>query len=187
MRRRILLVVVGMTTLVVLGFAIPLALVVKSSIEDHALRQAQDEAQALAYFVSAGQPRPGQIHDYLVRSARTHVGELAVELPDGTIVGANGHDPGRPDGDGDADDNAPPGYISGPSTSNDVGGKLIEVRASTSGGTVTISDFLSDDALHAGLVRWLLLIGAVSLGLIGLSAAAAELLSGRLVRSLTET
>ena len=54
MRRRILLLVTGITVLVVLAFAIPVAFLVRSTVEQRSERSIRDEAAAIAHFLNAG-------------------------------------------------------------------------------------------------------------------------------------
>jgi hypothetical protein len=51
MRRRILILSVGMTTLVVLAFAIPLTILIRNATATASLEQARYRAQGVAYYV----------------------------------------------------------------------------------------------------------------------------------------
>ncbi len=87
MRRRLLAVVLATSSLVVVAFAIPLALLVRTVAEDRAVSAAERDAAALAPVLAVTDDPD------LIRSAvqRTETGaddRLGVWLPDGTVLGA---------------------------------------------------------------------------------------------------
>jgi hypothetical protein len=88
-----------MTTLVVLAFAIPLAVLIRQNFEDRALREARLTAENTAYYISASNPDPGSIMHYLAGYDSETSGRTSVVLPDGQLIGAA--PPRMPDGDGD--------------------------------------------------------------------------------------
>jgi signal transduction histidine kinase len=177
-----------MTTLVVLAFAIPLAVLIRQNFEDRALREARLTAENTAYYISASNPDPGSIMHYLAGYDSETSGRTSVVLPDGQLIGAA--PPRMPDGDGDegAEHEEPePGKVSTPDVTSLGGGTVTEVRAATPGGTVRVLTYLTADQMRAGVAaRWLLL-AAACLGLLALSAGAAEIVTRRMVRSLAAT
>jgi len=86
-RRRLLVVVLAASTLVVVAFAVPLALLVRRVAEDRALDAADGDAAALAPVLAL----TTELDDLEAALARTGTGadgRLAVWLPDGRTVGA---------------------------------------------------------------------------------------------------
>lgn len=87
MRRRLLLVVLAASTLVVVAFAVPLALLIRDVAEDRAVDAAERDAASLAPVLAL----TDEID--LLRAAveRTGTGDderLTIWLPDGTVIGA---------------------------------------------------------------------------------------------------
>jgi hypothetical protein len=188
MRRRIWLLTVGMTALVVLAFAIPLAILIRENFEDRALREARLTAENTGYYISASNPDPAAISHYLAGYDSETAGRTSVVLPDGRLIGAA--PPSLPTGDddhGEEGDDPGPGKVSTPDVSSLGGGTVTEVKAATPSGTVRVLTYLTDSQMHAGVVAWWLLLAGACLGLVALSAGGAEIVSRRMVRSLTAT
>src|SRR4249920_1682981 len=138
MRKRILVLSVGMTALVVLAFAIPLALLIRETVENKALNGARYEAENLAYFISAQNREGDQVSGYLDRSEARYAGSTWVEFPDGSTVGQvpggvdrtpapDSDDSGESDSDGDGDI----GDVSGATVERIDGGALTTVQTMT--------------------------------------------------------
>src|SRR6266567_6779908 len=89
MRRRILLLVAAVTTLVVLAFAIPVALLVRSAVVQRSERSIVDRAQAIASVVGYGSPTTSAISNYLKTLPQTKSRSASVYLPDGTVLGTD--------------------------------------------------------------------------------------------------
>ena len=192
MRRRILLLSVGMTTLVVLAFAVPLVILLRSTTANESKDKARYLAESVAYYVGDKDHTNDDITAYL-NGLSDHSGRISVRMPDGTTLG----DPppgGVPTpknvpagyGDGDRDDKGPPKI--GDADYRDVGGGLaVDVGVGTPNGAASVCLYLTSDELYDGVVpRILVLIGGSLLVLL-LSIAGAELVSRRLARPLEET
>ncbi|TCC27370.1 sensor histidine kinase [Kribbella speibonae] len=192
MRRRILLLSVGMTTLVVLAFAVPLVILLRSTTASESKDKARYLAESVAYYVGDKDHTNDDITAYL-NGLSDHPGRISVRMPDGTTLG----DPppgGVPTpknvpagyGDGDRDDKGPPKI--GDADYRDVGGGLaVDVGVGTPNGAASVCLYLTSDELYDGVVpRILVLIGGSLLVLL-LSIAGAELVSRRLARPLEET
>lgn len=92
MRRRLVLVVLATTSLVVVAFAIPLGALVRSVAYDRALAGAERDVASLSP-VLALDPSPEAVEAAIANTATGSDGRLAVWLPDGEVVG----DPSRSD------------------------------------------------------------------------------------------
>jgi signal transduction histidine kinase len=211
-RQRILLLTVGMTTLVVLAFAIPLIPLIRSVIEQRNERAAIDEAQTIGLYLRDNSPDDADLKSYLAdlngRSAR----RAQVQQSDGTLIGAtlpaSAINAQQPDATGSYQNGNPTG--GNPTGGNPAGGAggfptreaslvalpdgamLARQLAPGPGGfgsddSVIVRVYLSPSAHTAGMTGWLLLLGGVSVGLLVLGAAAAELLTRRIVRPLLRT
>lgn len=86
MRRRLLLVTLGVTTLLVAAFAVPLALLVRDVARDRAITDAERDMAALVPVLAAGQD-PTVLEADIQRTAAGADGRLGIWLPDGTRLG----------------------------------------------------------------------------------------------------
>ncbi|WP_350278375.1 HAMP domain-containing sensor histidine kinase [Kribbella sp. HUAS MG21] len=189
MRRRILLLSVGMTTLVVLAFAVPLVILLRSTTADESRDKARYLAESVAYYVGDKDHTNDDITAYL-DGLKDKPGRISVRMPDGTTLGeappggvptpkevpaAYGEDPKGPPKIGDPD------Y-------RDIGdGLAVDVGVGTENGTASVCLYLTGDELYAGLVPRVLFLAGGSLLVLLLSIAGAELVSRRLARPLEET
>ena len=193
MRRRIMFLSVGMTTLVVLAFAIPLTWLMRSAAVDESLKNARTRAEAVAYYVGEKNHTQDEIKTYLAGISSQGPGRISVRMPDGTTLGdaPPGGVPtpkdfqGGPD-DGDNDDKKPP-KISDASFRDVSGGKATDVSVDTKNGPASVCLYLTSAQLYDGLVPQLLVLLAGSLLVLLLSIVGAEVVSRRLARPLEET
>jgi signal transduction histidine kinase len=190
-RRRILALTVGLTTLVVLAFAVPLVLLLRQAARNDALSQARYEAENIAFFVGKESSEPKSIDGYVRHVSENRPGRTQVLLPGGAKVGddlppaaAAYDDDGHDD---DADDDGRPGDVSAVTVNDVAGGSITEVRVTTGDGQAEVRTFLTSEELRDGLAPRLLLLGTVSLAILLLSIVAAEVVSRRLVRPLVAT
>ncbi len=194
MRRRILLLSVGMTTLVVLAFAVPLIILLRTSTANEAKDQARYRAEAAAYYVGDANHTADDITAYIDGLTNNGPGTISVRLPDGTTLGK------PPPGGVPAPKPLPAGYNDGdddgrrgPPTVGDAdyrevgGGMAVDVAVGTPAGPASVCLFLTADELYAGLVPRVLILIGVSLLVLLLSIVGAELVSRRLARPLEET
>ncbi|WP_432888983.1 sensor histidine kinase [Kribbella sp. CA-245084] len=193
MRRRILLLSVGMTTLVVLAFAVPLVILLRSTTASEAKDKALYRAETVAYYVGDKDHTADDITAY-INGLKDGPGNISVRMPDGTTLG----DPppgGVPkpksmpadyNDDGDGDDKGPPKL--GDADYRDVnGGMAVDVAVDTPTGPASVCLYLTADELYDGLVPRLLILIGGSLLVLLLSIVGAELVSRRLARPLEET
>ena len=202
MRRRILLLVVGMTTLVVLAFAVPLVVLIRNNAHDDNVRSAMSEVSDISrYLRSFDVPRTSsQISSYLA-SLDDGPRRASVMLPDGTILGQQPPGPAgdlpEPPGDG-FDPNAPDTQESpapshgGPPEAQQKdyhGGLLLSLRVPLFGEEqdYVARVWVDDDALYDGSGTPLLVLVLTSVGLLVLGVVLGELLTRRIVRPLQTT
>jgi len=173
MRLRVVALVVATSSLVLVSFLVPLALVLRTLAADRAVSTATVEAQSMAPLVTALSPRSLQLTVDQVNAASST--PVTIFLPDGTVVGAP----------------APRTAsvrlaLSGQSFSAAVPGG-VEVLVAVAGlqdGTAVIRSFVPGPVLRHGVTRaWLLLLG-VGAFLLLLSVTVADQLARSLVRPL---
>lgn len=190
MRRRILLLSVGMTTLVVLAFAIPLTLLMRAAAEDDALERAGLRLETVAYYVGDRYKSVSDITDFLAEVKQQGPGAISVCLHDGTVLG----DP-APDQDdvlvsgtgyGKGNGKGPP-KLSDTKVKKLASGVVKEIQVDRGPNGAAVRIYLTNAQLRAGLVPDLLVLGAGSLLVLLLSIAGAELVTRRLTRPLEET
>ncbi|MEU4196376.1 HAMP domain-containing sensor histidine kinase [Kribbella sp. NPDC026611] len=193
MRRRILLLSVGMTTLVVLAFAIPLILLLRSTTANEAKDKARYQAESVAYYVGDKDHTADDINAYIDGLANVS-GRISVRMPDGSTLG-NPPPGGVPQpktmpadyGDDDGDEHKGPPKV-GDADYRDVdGGTAVDVGVDTPNGPASVCLYLTADELYDGLTPRLLILVGGSLLVLLLSILGAELVSRRLARPLEET
>lgn len=204
MRRRILLLVVGMTTLVVLAFAVPLTVLIRDDAAGKVRNGVLDEARGVTLYLRGYPPPTASEIAARIRTRTQKTGwPISVTLPDGTVVGSTPHD----------EDTAPPSAsrtsaAAAPATSPDPGsggsdsddrrspqaqlqrvsgGQLALGVVPSASGAYLVRVFLPDDQRYAGSGEKLLLLGGGAVGLILLGVLAGEVLTRRIVRPLVQT
>lgn len=193
LRRRILMLATGLTALVLILFAVPLAIASKQSASDRVIRETQYLAQGVADYLSTGSYSAAQITEYVARvNARTDAA-ITVMLPDGEAVGAtlpedaplapNGSEPNRGHDDHDGDnDNL--GTVSVSALQQTRHGRIINIQASSASGRALVRAYVDDTSVnHEVYERWSI-VGGGALLLLVLSAVGAEVVSRRLTRPL---
>ena len=201
--RRIVLLTAGMTTLVVLAFAVPLAFLALQAVQNRSLDDATFESQNVADFLSTGHLARRQLVEYVDRANARGEGQTAVLLPGGVVIGdpqgivfpnpppaTDGSGEGGEDGEGSeppGEDGSELGEVSPATTSDFRDGKVVEIQSHTPSGPATVRTYLTDEELDSGVWKWWALIASVSVALIGLAVIGAQLVTRRLVQPLTET
>jgi signal transduction histidine kinase len=177
MRLRIILLAVATSSLVLVSFLVPLALVLRSLAADRAVSTATAEAQSLALLVPTLGQHSLQLELDTINAAYST--PVTIFLPDGTELGPAAVQ-------STAEMAAVRLARLGHSFSTDApGGKqiLIAVQGLT-GGTAVIRTFVPDAVLRHGVARAWLVLGGVGLFLLLLSIAVADQLARSLVRPL---
>ena len=200
MRRQIMALVVGLTTLVILAFAIPVGFLIQSAVVASAERAAVQQANSLALVARNGTTTELQASLNLLPQDADH--RSSVQLSNGTLLGklppASDQTPGYagapvppgPEPDRNGRGGPLPGGPGGEQAQlrQVPGGEVAELAVRTSSGDMALVQvYVSDAALHSGVVRWLLLLGGGCIALLLLSALGAELLTRRIVRPLVQT
>lgn len=173
MRRRLVLLVVATTSLVVVAFLVPLALLVRASAADRAVDGASVELQAVAPLVASTDP--AVLQSALDDTNKSGGHQVTVFLPDGRVVGAP------------APRSAAVALAAtGRSLTAAVpGGREVLVAvAGLPGGVAVLRTVVTDAELYRGVGRSWLVLGLLGLGLLALSAFVADRLGAALVRPL---
>jgi len=174
MTRRLVALVGATTSLVLVAFLVPLAILVRTAAADRAVSQAIVEAQALAPMVATVDDATLEL-----AVARVNVGSrhpLTVFLPDGRTIGA-------PVPRSAAVTLAETGRSL---TALAPGGREILVAvAGLAAGTAVIRTFVADTELHRGVTRAWLVLGLLGVVLLAVSMAVAHQLARNLNRPLT--
>jgi signal transduction histidine kinase len=174
MRLRIVGLVVAASSLVLVSFLLPLALVLRTLAADHAISAANAQAQAIAPLLTTLSPISLQLTAAQMNATTST--PLSIFLPDGTVAGSP-----LP---------SSPGVLlsrHGESFSVGVPGgvEVLTAVQGLPGGTAVIRTFVPDGVLRHGVDRaWLLLL-AVGAFLLLLSVTVADQLARSLVRPLT--
>ena len=170
MRGRLLLLALATSSLVLVAFLIPLALLLRSTAAEHASDQAATRAQAVASLVATVDERKLPLIVDQTDAAMT------VFMPDGTVIG---HAVPR--------DAAVTLAASGRSlTARVPGGREVLVAVGgLPGGTAVVRDFVTDADLRRGVTRSWLILGGIAAGLLAVSAAVAALLAKSITRPLS--
>jgi signal transduction histidine kinase len=176
-RRRLFLVTLAVTTLLVAAFAIPLAVLVRDVARDRAVSDAEHDISTLApvLAVLAVRPDPALLEATVDGTTAGQAGRLRVLLPDGTRVG----DPTPADPDAVA--LARQGIAFSRSTADGIDVYGAVVLGVEDEDVVVIRVRVPNDLLTDGVATSWTVLAAVALVLLALSVAATD----RLARSVT--
>lgn len=193
LRRRILLLATGLTALVLVLFAVPLAIALKTSASDRVVRESEYVTQGVADYLSTNTYTQTQISQYVERvNSRTDTA-VTVFLPGDVTVGATLPDdapdaPGdRGDKDNDDGDHDDLGPVTVPQVQRASDGWIIDIRATSTSGRALVRGYIGDSAVdHEVTERWTL-VGGGALALLVLAVIGAEIVSRRLTWPLVAT
>ncbi len=174
MRLRIILLAVATSSLVLVSFLLPLALVLRTLAADRAASTATAQAQSLALLV----PTMGG-HNLVLEVDQINADgstPVTIFLPGGNVLG-------QPAATSSAIRLAQEGHSF--STDAPGGTQILVAVQGLKGGTAVIRTFVPDSVLRHGVARAWLLLGGVGLFLLLLSIAVADQLARSLVRPLT--
>lgn len=164
MRRRLATLVAATTSLVLVAFLVPIALLLRSEAAERAISTATMEAQSLAPLV------PNMTADSLPSDGRT-----TVFGPDGQVIGTPAERTAsvRLAARGEA-------FVARTS-----GGREVLVPVQTAFGTSVVRVFVPDEVLYEGVARTWASLALLGLALFGVGMLIADRLGRRLVRSVT--
>jgi signal transduction histidine kinase len=192
MRRRIMLLVSGMTILVVLAFAIPLAVVIPSAVQRDAENTAKNHAAQVARFLADGMPTTAEIQSYL--TGLPWGKQTTVTLPDCTTVGSSSPALPGPFGcdlnrdNGARRDPPPGGGADDVQVTSAPGGRVAFTSAPYGrNAPAQVEVFVSNADLQSGQTGWWALLSGGSVALLFVGIVAAEVLTRRIVRPLLRT
>jgi signal transduction histidine kinase len=170
-RRRLVLAAAAITTTIVLAFAIPLGLLIRSVAHDRALTTAERSAQALAPVLAT--ETDAVRLDQVISGLDDPAARVSVVRGDGLILGAPAS----------ADSAVELARRDRRSFSTDVpGGRRALVPVDVPSGTVdVISVFVPSSVLNKGVTTAWLLLGGVSVMLVALAVAVADRLGRTIV------
>jgi signal transduction histidine kinase len=193
MRRRILLLVIGVTLVVVLAFAIPIAILLRNTVAQRAEDDTRRLAQTAAGFLrsTSAPPTRRQLRSYLA-SQPLGGRSMSIAVPDGAIVGSTPADraeqqPGHRPDEGTEPDHGPGGDVPPADLQPAPGGQVAVAVAPSLSGPYVVRVFLSNGRRYDGLTGWYSVLGAASGGLLLLAVGAGEVLTRRITRPLVRT
>ena len=178
MRLRLILLVVAISSMVLVSFLVPLALVLRTLAADRAVSSGMVRAQSLVPWVST--LHGADLENAVAQANATDKTQpITVFLPDGTVLGpAAARSAGvRLAADGNTFSTPAQGGV-------EVLVAVQGLQQGTGTGAAVIRAFVPDAQMHAGVSRAWLLLGAIGLGLLVLSVAVADQLARSLVRAL---
>lgn len=173
MRRSLAVMVAATTSLVLVAFLVPLALLIRSATAEQAISAATRDAGALVSVVAASDRHTVGL---AVDQARGMTGHpFTVHFADGTSVG-------------DAVPASPAvelGLLGQSLTADDDSGvEVIVAVEQVGGGSAAIRTFVTDAELTGGVFRSWLILGALGLGLVAVAVVVADRLAVSLVRPI---
>jgi signal transduction histidine kinase len=172
MRRRVLLLVAATTSLVLIAFLVPLALLIRDVAADRALQQATVQAQALSALVTTTD-RPTLTLSVQQIDA-TSPFDISVFLPDGTQLGAQNPRTALVD-------LAAQGNSRSAATSDGI--EIAFAVGTLTGSSGVIRAFVPDAELTKGVSRAWLLLALLGVTLLAVSLFVADRMARTLVRS----
>lgn len=174
MRKRLALLVAATTSLVLIAFLVPLALLVQTVAADRAVNAATLQAQSLVSVVASSNRETARLTVAQMNASGSR--KISVFLPDGTRLGARAQ---RTD--------AVELAMRGRSLSVNVpGGRQVLVSVHGSEGTAVIATFVSNDELRQGVTRAWLILAALGLVLMIVGFVVADRLARSIVRPISE-
>ncbi|GLY91771.1 HAMP domain-containing sensor histidine kinase [Actinoallomurus iriomotensis] len=175
MRRRLTLLVAATTSLVLVAFLVPLALLVRTVAADRALSGATLEVESLASLVTTVDRQPLTLA--LEQAAASGGRPVTVFFPDGSTVGA----PARRSAAVDlaARGNSVTAKVPG-------GREILVAVEGMPAGTAVVRTYVSDGELSRGVTRAWLILAILGVALLGLGLLVADRLARSLVGSARE-
>ena len=193
LRLRILALSTGLTAVVLILFAVPLAIALNQSATDRAVQESEYVAQGVADYLSTGTYTQIQSEAFVKRVNERNGTQVAVLLPGGIAIGASlpadapvphSGETYQSEGDSDHDDL---GAVTQPKTTKLHDGWLIDVQATSKTGRALVRGFVGENVIRREVQGGWAWVGGGAAALLLLSVAGAELVSRRLTRPLVAT
>lgn len=178
MRRRIGWLVVATTSAVILGFVIPLCLLVQTLAHERAVSTARDDADDVALIVSGLHGDPG-LADVVRTATASTFATTSVVTPRGTVLG-------NADSDLASDPDVVRARDGAAFTTSDDAGVTILTPVVTADGTYVVHARASDEQLSAGVTKAWVALGLLGLALIILALVIADRLARRISTPVTD-
>jgi signal transduction histidine kinase len=174
MRRLLILYGAAITSVVVISLLVPLAALMRSMAEDHAVGLAHQEAQSVAVVAAGAEDERLRA---VVRSVNTASSRrTTVFMPDGSVFGA----PAR---------RTPSVELAARGralTANVSGGREVLLPVGGPKGVLVVRSFVPTSLLRAGWLRAMIMLGTVGVVLLTLAILAAERIATRVSRSVRD-
>ncbi len=177
MRRRIGWLVAATTSAVILGFVIPLCLLVQTLAHERAVGSAQDDADDVALIVSGLHGDPG-LPDVVATATSTMVATTSVVTPDGDVLGEQVEDLA-------ADDDVRRAAGGEAFTTEDEGITILSPVV-TADGTYVVRAHVTDEQLSSGVMRAWVGIGFLGLALIAVAIVIADRFARRIATPVND-
>jgi signal transduction histidine kinase len=174
-RRRVLLLVAATTSLVLVAFLVPLALLVRTVATERAVLAATADAQALTALVAVADP--ASLAVAVAQVDATSPSQVSVFTADGAVLGAPA--PRTPLVELAARGSSASGTVEG-------GREIVFAVRDPAGRTGVIRTFVTDAALTAGVGRAWLLLAGLGIVLLAVGLLVADRLARSLVRATIE-
>jgi signal transduction histidine kinase len=183
-RRRLVLVALATTSLVVVAFAIPLGALVRNVARDRAIATAERDVAALAPILALPDPTSEIVQGAMDNTGTGADGRMTVWLPDGTVVPSNGSDEagGDPGAALSLARDRRRAFTQQRDGSLELYSPVVTGGDSTSVVRATIPGRLLDDGVRTA---WLAL-GGVAIALIAAAVVIADRLARRVTRDASE-
>ncbi|MFH1104623.1 MAG: HAMP domain-containing protein, partial [Actinomycetota bacterium] len=176
MRRRLAVVTLAVTALIVVSFVVPLGILVRRQAEDRALARAEADARSIATALAVATSFGGTPADAATAGAVLDAfgtpANAGIFLPDGTVVGT-----GNP-----ADPDVAVSRGGTAFTADTPDGAAVLVPVITADATIVIRVAVPAEDLHEGVARAWSILGLLALLLILVAVAGAD----RLGRSIVD-
>jgi signal transduction histidine kinase len=184
MRRQLTLLVAATTSVVVLAFLLPTALLLSRLAESSALSDAQVRSQSLVPLVATALPGEEAEFAAAVDGLTAEGYQVAVFLPDGTVVGSGEAAAADPDVAESAASRAARIDDYSPAGGGSAGKRLLQ-PVTRPDGTAVIRVLIPDERLSRGVEEAWLVLALLGLGLFLLSVVVADRLARALTRPIT--
>lgn len=178
MRRQVALLVAAVTSLVVLAFLVPLAVLLRNQAENRAVANGLAEAQSLAAVVATLSDRPVLLQGAITLSEQRSDRATSVVLPDGHVIGDH-LDPASP--------SVTLARDKGRSFVTDAdGGREVLVAVGLPEGTAVVRSLVPSGDLHDGVAGAVGVLAALGVVLVAVAVLVADRLGRTFVRPVAD-